>query len=64
MIPLVLLLVVWALIYLPIVIKPHRIKPFIAGFPFDLFWLLVFTGILLFLVIWYALVWKPEEEEE
>ncbi len=64
MVPLILLFLVWVLIYLPIIIKPHKIEPFIAGFPFDLFWLLVLTGILLLLVIWYALVWNPKEEKK
>ncbi len=63
MVPLILLLLVWGLIYLPVIIKPHKIEPFVIGFPFDLFWLLVLTGILLLLVIWYALVWNPEKEE-
>ncbi len=56
----ILLVILWMLIYLPIIVKPHKIEPFILGFPYNLFWLLLFTLILLILVVLYALTWNPE----
>ncbi len=58
-----LLFVLWIFIYFPIVIRPHKVRPFIAGLPYNLFWLLLFTLILLILVVIYAVTWNPEDEK-
>jgi len=56
----IIFIIIWVLIYVPIIIKPHKIEPFIWGMPYDLFWMLVLTLVLLIAVIVYARIWNPE----